>query len=240
MYILSAESYIVGIGALILVAIGFFYGFQFIYLYHQTKKRFMPIVAILGFGGGMLYAGYAVNFINLLILGTNLDKITVGLLNYTFAPFDTLLSLYLGFSIFNAKRVKLVVIIYFALMITYWIFIFAFPNTMILANTPASGDTIETSTASIVNILTIVCILSLIVILSIPFFLLARKVKRTQSGDAQELRLLYFEGWGWMIFGIGCILDAIVPPDMILLTVFARILNITAFLLVFHGFKGGR
>jgi ABC-type phosphate/phosphonate transport system permease subunit len=52
----------------------------------KLKKRFMPLVIILGLGVGCFYLGPTVSFLSLLINDTNIDGYLYAKLSYTHAP----------------------------------------------------------------------------------------------------------------------------------------------------------
>lgn len=234
---LSPLSYLNGISGTIILLIGFFYGISFLVLYQKKKKSLLPIVSLLGFCAGLIFLGTTANFFTLLLTGENLSVNTYGLLSYTIIPVSTLIALYLGFHIFNPERKKIVTIVYSILLIIYWICLFFFTDAMFIENIHTESELLDISLNSVVLYLTLFYILSLLFVLSANFFILSGKMKRADP-DSTAVKYLYFLGVGWALFASSSILDAIAPPTNAILIVLARILMITAYILIFQGFKG--
>lgn len=221
------SSYLNGISAIVVLIIGILYAIKFLVLYMKLKKRFMPLVIILGLGVGCFYLGPTVSFLSLLINDTNIDGYLYAKLSYTHAPILIIVAMYLGFDIFKPEMRNKVVGIFMGLAVVFWIFFLGFPEMSIKIAPDIPGELRDISFQGVALALIASYLLGVLIILGGNFLKLSKKIK------GQDQRKAKFLGYGWISFTISGILDTIITPELI---VIARILMIIAAYLVFSGF----
>lgn len=224
---LLPTSYLNGISAIVVLVIGVLYAIKFLMLYLKLKKKFMPLVIILGLGVGCFYLGPTVSFLSLLFTETNIDGYLYAKLSYTHAPILIIVAMYLGFDIFKPEFRNKVVGIFSALAVVFWIFFLGFPEMSVAIAPDIPGELRDISFQGVALVLIGSYLLSVLIILGGNFLKLSKKIK---GQDQRKAKIL---GYGWIMFTISGILDTIMTPELI---VIARILMIMAAYLVFSGF----
>jgi hypothetical protein len=224
---LSTSGFLNGISAMIVFIIGVLYGVKFLLYYLKLKKKFMPLVIILGLGVGCFYLGPTTSFLSLLISDSNIDGYLYAKLSYTHAPILILVAMYLGFDVFNPKLRNKVVSIFIVLAVVFWVVFLGFPELSVKIAPDIPGEIRDISFNGLALVLIATYLLSVLIILGGNFLKLSKKIKGEEQRKAKSL------GYGWIMFTISGILDTIMTPELI---VIARILMIVAAYLVFSGF----
>ncbi|WP_371804757.1 hypothetical protein [Candidatus Lokiarchaeum ossiferum] len=228
-------TYLNGGSALILVFIGLTFSLIYLKLYFDEKKKLLPIVGFVAFSMGSFYLGPAISFLKLVFFGENLDPELYFKLSYILIPIATVAILYLGFNIFRPKYQKRFVIFYSILCIDYWVAMFFFTDMMFSADVPLAGELLDINLEHIIKYQTAFYIISLIFVISGGFFGMRRKIKK-QDPESKELKKITQLAVGWALFGLGSIMDAILPTELLQYVIIARIFMGIGYILVFLGF----
>jgi hypothetical protein len=224
----STITYLNGISATIVLLLAYAYAIRFLFLYRKQRKRLMPVVALLAIGMGTFFLGPTTAFFHLMLTESNIDKILYGYLSYLTTPISLTLAMYLGFDIFKPNWRDRVLAVYSLTAIVWWIAIIGWPDFMI-ATPVIPGELIDISLESVIYILVILYILSCLVILGGSFFRLSFKI-----ADKAPKRKALLLGFGWVLFAIAGILDALMESTVI---VFARVIMIASYICIFQGFS---
>lgn len=204
-------------------------------LYSDEKKRLLPIVGFVAFSMGSFYLGPAISFIKLFSFGENIAPELYFKLSYILIPIATVAILYLGFNIFRPKYQKRFVIFYSILCIDYWVAMFFFTDLMFSAEIPLAGELLDINLEHIIKYQTAFYIVSLIFVISGGFFGMRRNLMK-QDPESKEIKKITQLAVGWALFGIGAIMDSILPTELLQYVIIARIFMGIGYILVFLGF----
>ncbi len=220
-------SYLNGITAIVIVAVGWISGLRIIAINKRAPSKLLPWAAVVLITLGSFYTGILVYFLELLSTGTQFEPLYVGAwLCYSISPLAAASSMYLGCSLFKPKIAKLVFIIYFGVGMVYAIFLWFFPNLAVEVIAPA-GELILISNIGVAQILMGGMILSLFIFLVPGFAFLAKKA----SGVQRKIAIGFAIGVG--LFTISAIGDALIEADAVILLII-RIIMVTAFMFLFR------
>ncbi len=222
----SLTTYLNGISATIVLLLAYAYAIRFLFLYRKQRKRLMPVVALLAIGMGTFFLGPTTAFFHLIVTGSNIDKILYGYLSYLTTPIALTLAMYLGFDIFKPNWRDRVLAIFSLTAIVWWIAIIGWPDIMI---SEATEELIDISLESVIFGLVVLYILSCLVILGGSFFRLSFKV-----ADKAPKHKALFLGFGWVLFAIAGVLDALMESSVIMI---ARVIMIASYICIFQGFS---
>ncbi|MCF2139605.1 MAG: hypothetical protein K9W44_06085 [Candidatus Lokiarchaeota archaeon] len=230
---LSLQTYLNGITAWIIVIIGFTYYVVFLVKYFQRKKPLLPYVSLAALCLGTFYLGPGITFLKLVFTGTNLDPTLYFMISYTLNPVGTLIVVYLGFSIFQPKYKNQASYFYLILLAVYWVFMFVWPENAF--ETIAGEEMLDTNLAGVIRIITAFNILTVLLVVSTGFIRLAIKMKKkgAPKGDVTQLFMI---GFGWLLFVIGAITDAIIPASLFYFIIAGRIVMAIGYFMIFEGF----
>ncbi|WP_457558563.1 hypothetical protein [Candidatus Harpocratesius sp.] len=230
---LNLQIYLNGITAWIMVIIAFTYYIIFLVKYFQKKKSLLPYVSLAALCLGTFYLGPGITFLKLIFSGTNLDPTLYFMMSYTLSPVGTLIIVYLGFSIFQPKYKKQASYFYLALLAVYWIFMFIWPENAF--ETVAGEEMLDINLTGVIRIFTAFNILTVLLVVSTGFIRLAIKMKKkgAPKGDVTQL---FMVGFGWLLFVVGGIIDAIIPASLFYIIVIGRIIMAISYFMIFEGF----
>ncbi|UYP47423.1 hypothetical protein NEF87_003708 [Candidatus Lokiarchaeum ossiferum] len=224
-----------GGSALALVLIGGIFATIYFKMYFEEKRKLLPLVGFAAFSMGTFYLGPAISFISLMFNGENLDPELYFKFSYVFIPIATVVVLYLGFSVFQPKYRIPITILYSILCIDYWVAMFFYTDMMFSAEVPLPGQLLDINLEHIIKYQTAFYILSLIFVISGGFFWMRRKLV-SQNSEAKEIKKITQLAFGWAFFGLGAIMDSILPTDLLKYVIFARIIMGAGYILIFLGF----
>lgn len=224
-----------GGSAVIIVLIGFIFALFYMKLYFEEKRKLLPIVAFTAFAMGTFYLGPAISFVKLLFTGENLAPDLYFIFSYVLIPIASATILYLGFKVFRPKYRKHFTIAYSILCIDYWIAMFFFTDLMFSAQTPLAGELLDINLEHLIQIQTAFYILSVIFVVSGGFFGMRRKLIKQDPGSKEITKITQL-GVGWAFFGLGAIMDAILPTSLLKYIIVARVIMGIGYVLVFIGF----
>jgi len=233
MIALTAQSYINGISAWLIVIIGYMFWIIFMLKYFKQKKPLLPYVSLLALCLGTFYLAPGITFIKVAFGGENLNETVYFLMSYILNPVGTLIVVYLGFSIFQPKYKKYASYFYMVLLVVYWILMFGWPQD---AYEIVPGEEIlDENLTGVIRYLTTFNILTILVLITSGFLRLAFKMKK-KGGTNAEVHKLFLIGIGWLLFSIASITDAIAPASLIYIVLVGRIIMATSCFMIFEGF----
>ncbi len=227
--VLSPLTILNGVSAIIVSGLGFSIGIYFFLKYSRTKKPLLPVAGILFFCFFTLFLGLSISFIKLVAVGENITYIEMGLIAYSAAPIEIMCTMYLGFELFKPNWKKSMLILYALSAIVFYIALWGFPSDMLGYNLPDPSDLLDISLRSVIMYMMIAYILSALIIIGWGFFTLRRRLE----GGVEKTKVTYL-GYGFVLFAIAAIIETIIPSQWVII---ARVLMITAILLIYEGFK---
>ncbi len=235
MAIESWLDYFNGISALVNVLLGFSFGIYFFVKYIQSKKGLLPLVGLLFIGLGCFYLGPATSFIALL-LGTNISGPVYGYLSYSFTPLTMIVAMILGFNIFKHDWRFKTMWVLVPVALVFWFFFYIFPEQTfeypVYYAYEFTRNLMDVSFTGVGLVIQAFYILGAVAVLGGGFLALTRKIKGTP-----EFKKAVALGIGWIFFGVSGALDALLSERFPFIIAPARALMLTAYILIFMGFK---
>jgi len=211
---------------------------SFLLRFSREKKGLLPSVGFLYASFACFYLGPFVTFLSLIITGSNIDVTLYAWLSYFITPFAITNAMWLGFTLFNPNRKKIAFIIFILSGIPYYIFLFGFPTQMVVLNASsiadlnAAGKMIDISITSVLFVFNAFYILSMVFILTGGFYYLQQKITGIER---KKIRYLAF---GWLILGLGFIIENALGSLGDLAKISARVLVVIAISMIYLGFSG--
>ena len=211
-------------------------GLFFIY---RSRKLDADLLLYLGFTyffAGLIYFGDFLDFITILITGTNVDNSTgfIGIINWMWFPGVILFAMYLGAELMIPNKKKLIMIIYLILGVIFELFLFLDTEASITYSNPVvpGEDLINDNIVedSIMFYLTLFFLLSIIVFLGFGFLIRAIQTK----GDIRK-KFLYLS-IGSFVYTMGGILDGLFSPGIILIIIRSAMIGSSA--MFYLGLRG--
>lgn len=207
---LAVTTYLNGISACVVFALGLLVAVRFSLLYADRKKSLMPLVILLGISAASFYLGPVVSFFSLLATGVNIPGVLYAWLSYSFVPVAVANAMYFGFTIFKPEWRKPVLWVYAVTGVMYWVALWGFPTLMIEAPAPLPGELVDVSFQSVVLGILVFDILSIVTILAGGFHKLRTRVK-----SEVERRKASFLCAGWILFGFSAVIEVTAPSQLI-------------------------
>lgn len=231
---LTELTLINGISLMAIATVAILFGVWFLVRYIREKKALLPFVSILFLCWVAQYLGPLTTFWSLVLTTKNIDPLLYFQLSYTITPISILNGVWLGYSIFNVKRRKMASYIIVASAVPFYLALFGMPTLMYdtngdLAMLNAAGEALDLSLNSIILLLCFAYILIAMIVIGGGFLLLRKKVTGSERQRAT------FVGIGYMIFGIGTILDVVNLGVVVL--IIGRLLMATYLIFVYLGFS---
>ena len=112
---------------------------------------------------------------------------------------------------------------------------FFFTDLMFSAEIPLAGELLDINLEHIIKYQTAFYIVSLIFVISGGFFGMRRNLMK-QDPESKEIKKITQLAVGWALFGIGAIMDSILPTELLQYVIIARIFMGIGYILVFLGF----
>lgn len=202
-----------------------------LFFVYKSKKNDAKLLQYLGFTyffAGLIYFGDFLDFITILITGTNVDNSTgfIGIINWMWFPGVVLFAMYLGAELLTPNKKKLIMIIYLILGIVFELFLFFDTANSITYTYPAVAgeDLINDNMVedSIMFFLTLFFLLSIIVFLGFGFL-----IKAIQSRGDIRKKFLYLS-IGAFVYTIGGIMDGLFSPGVILILIRSAMIGSSA------------
>ncbi len=195
------QDYIAGASASLILLTGYITGFIVIGKGAKQKASLMVWSGVFLVLMGQFYLGTVVNFVKLIITGTNLQiQYLSGRLAYTGAPISIIVGMFVGFSMIKPKWKHGIVVIYSITAIGYWIGLYLFPQLTLTEFVPDRGyafftdGLMDISLESWVLILTAFYLVSLLAFNTSGLLIFARK----SSGVIRKKLIL--QSIGYLIF----------------------------------------
>ena len=198
---------------------------------YKAKKANAKLLRYLGFTyffAGLIYFGDFLDFITILITGTNVDNSTgfIGIINWMWFPGVVIFALLLGAELMTPSKKKLIMIIYIVLGIIFELFLFFDTANSITYSYPAVAgeDLINDNMVedSIMFYLTLFFLLSIIIFLGFGFL-----IKAIQSRGDIRKNFLYLS-IGAFVYTIGGIMDGLFSPGIILILIRSAMIGSSA------------
>ena len=198
---------------------------------YKAKKVNAKLLRYLGFTyffAGLIYFGDFLDFITILITGTNVDNSTgfIGIINWMWFPGVVIFALLLGAELMTPSKKKLIMIIYIVLGIIFELFLFFDTANSITYSYPAVAgeDLINDNMVedSIMFYLTLFFLLSIIIFLGFGFL-----IKAIQSRGDIRKNFLYLS-IGAFVYTIGGIMDGLFSPGIILILIRSAMIGSSA------------
>jgi hypothetical protein len=218
-------SWMNGLSALAVFVSCIFAGTYLLVRYVRERKKLQPYAAAMIYSVAFFYFGTVVTFFSLVFTGSNVPSETYFFLNYTHMPLGVMVSMYLGFEIFNPEKKKRALIIYALIGVGYYIAMFGWPSLM-HGDYPAGPEMADMSVRFIILYFSIIYILSIIFVLGWGFLRLSRRIT-----GANRKRVLYLAA-AFLLFASAGILDVALTSDII---VFARIFMFLSAVCLYKG-----
>lgn len=234
---IATSTLINGISACTIFTLSVIICVRFLVRYAHTKKNLLPFVGIMFLCFSGLYLGPVVTFFSIIIANQNISVTLYAQLSYSFSTFAISDVMWLGFTLFNPNRKKIVLCVYLLTGIPYFIALYGFPNQMIMLSASSvsalnlAHKMINISLTSVLFALSAFYVLSFVFILTGGFYYLQRKITGFEQKKATYLALGYF------ILGIGFILEIALGDLGDLAKVSARVLVLIAISLLYIGFS---
>lgn len=203
-------------------------GLFFVYKSKKTDAKLLMYLGFTYFFAGLIYVGDFLDFITILLTGTNVDNSTgfIGIINWMWFPGVILCAMYLGADLMIPNKKKLLMIIYLILGIVFELLLFFDTANSITYTYPAvAGEDIINDNMiedSIMFYLTLFFLLSIIVFLGFGFLIKAIQTK----GDIRK-NFLYLS-IGAFVYTIGGILDGLFAPGIILIFIRSAMIGSSA------------
>lgn len=203
-------------------------GLFFVYKAKKTDAKLLQYLGFTYFFAGLIYIGDFLDFITILLTGTNVDNSTgfIGIINWMWFPGVVLFAMYLGAELLIPEKKKLVMIAYLILGIVFELLLFFDTANSITYTYPtvAGEDLINDNMIedSIMFYLTLFFLLSIIVFLGFGFLIKAIQTK----GDIRK-NFLYLS-IGALVYTIGGIMDGLFSPGIILILIRSAMIGSSA------------
>lgn len=223
-----------GISALGVLTVNLLIGFYSLYKANKLKAKLLTITSLTIIFIGLLWLGPSIDFLKVLITGTNIDPVWLyPLLSYMWASVGITLGMYIGGELLMPKKKWILVGIFIILSIVYEYFLFANPLASFKFEVPVplGSDLIDTSSnySYFTSYFLIVFILSILMFNGIGFL-----VKSRQAAGILKKKFLFLS-IGFIVFAVIVIFDSIVPPMIALFIV--RFGIIISSILIYLGIK---
>ena len=223
-----------GISALGVVSVNLLIGFYSLYKANKLKAKLLTVTSLTIIFIGLLWLGPTVDFLKVLITGTNIDPVWVyPLLSYMWAAPGITLGMYIGGELLMSKKKWILVGLFLIISIAYEFFLFSDPinSFNFTVPSPLGSDLIDTSSnySYYTSYFLIVFILSILLFNGSGFL-----VKAKQATGIIRKKFLYL-AIGFIVFAIIVIFDSIVPPMIALFIV--RFGIIISSILLYLGIK---
>ncbi|TFG26001.1 MAG: hypothetical protein EU532_10975 [Promethearchaeota archaeon] len=211
-------------------------GLFFIYRARKLDADLLLYLGFTYFFAGLIYFGDFLDFITILITGTNVDNSTgfIGIINWMWFPGVILFAMYLGAELMVPNQKKVVLAIYIVLGIIFELVLFLDPAGSITYTNPMvpGEDLINDNMVedSFMFYLTLFFLLSIILFLGFGFLIRAIQTK----GDIRK-NFLYLS-IGAFVYTIGGILDGLFSPGIILILIRSAMIGSSA--LFYLGLRG--
>ena len=224
-----------GLTASSVITVGIILGLISIIKGRKLKAKLLTVLGLAIFFIGFLYLGPTVDFLTVMITGSNLDSLIwgrriYGILSYLWIAPALICAMYIGGELLIPKRKWILVIIYRVLGIIFEYFLFfQTNNTFDIDLVP--GEIIDASFVTLYPTFLLMAffILSILIFHGIGF--LTKAIKST--GVLRKKFLLL--GIGFIIFSVAGAGDALVNPGIGLVIV--RLLMISSITLMYLGLK---
>lgn len=234
---IETSTLVNGISAcsIFIISVPFF--IKFLIRYKRERKGLLPFVCILFITFPFFYLGPVVTFLSLIITSHNIPVLLYAQLSYTVAPIAITNTMYLGFTLFNPDKKKIAFYLFMLSAIPYYICLFGFPNQMIelssssVAALDNAGFMIDISIISVLFAINAIYILSMVFILTGGCYYLQQKIT---GFERKKIRYL---ACGYLILGLGFILENAIGSQGDLAKIAARILVLIAIFLFYFGFS---
>ena len=208
------------------------FGLFFIYKSRKTHLNLLLYLGLVYFFAGLVYSGDVLDFITVILTGTNVNKPyeIIGLINWMWFPGAVLFAMYIGAIIITPKKKWYVFSIYLVLGYFFELFLFIdLPGSVIYDEPePLGSDLINDNLVftSITGIIALIFLLSIFIFLGFGFLR-----KGIQSTGIIRRKFFYISS-GAFIFIIGAVLDSLFSPDYYLIIVRSA-MALTAWLFYF-------
>ncbi|TFG03343.1 MAG: hypothetical protein EU539_12345 [Promethearchaeota archaeon] len=206
-----------GITAMGVFLFSILFGLFFLYRSRKLRADLLLFLGTTYIFAGLVYLGDTLDFITILLTGTNMDNSTgiIGLINWMWFPGAILSAIYISAELLFPEKKRHVVAFYAVLSIIFEIFLFLDPfGSVTYTNpVPAGSDLINDNLVedSVVFFIALIFLLSVLLLLGVGFLIRAIK----SSGDIR--RNFLFLSIGAFIYTIGGILDGLLSPGIILI-----------------------
>jgi hypothetical protein len=212
---LGLTGWLNGLTALGVVVINTINGIYVFYKSRRLQAKLLTYASLMIFFIGLLWLGPTVDFVIILMTGTNIDPYWIyPLLSYMWTAPGILFAMYIGSELLMPKKKWIMVSIFIVLSIIFEIFLFLTPETSFTYPDPLpmGSDIIDTSFVygGIPFIIIAIYIVSIILVNGIGFLR-----KAFQATGIVRKKFLYLAS-GFILFGLVAIFDALIPPGLLL------------------------
>jgi len=180
------------------------------------------------FFAGLIYFGDFLDFITILLTGTNVDNSSgfIGVLNWMWFPGVAIFAMYIGAEILTPEKKWYIVGIYIILGIIFDLFLFLDPaGSVTYANPTVPGEDLINDNLvedSVVYFLALIFLLSIIVFLGFGFL-----IRGIQTKGSIRKKFIYLS-IGAFVYTTGGILDGLFSPGIILIFIRSAMIGSSA------------
>jgi len=212
------------------------FGLFFVYRARKLNANLLLYLGFTYFFAGLVYFGDVLDFVTILITGTNIDNSSgiIGLINWMWFPGAILCAVYIGGELLTPSKKWYVVSIYIILAIIFEIFLFIDPAGSVTYSNPTvpGEDLINDNLVedSIVFFIALIFLLSVIIFLGVGFLIRAIQSK----GDIRKK--FAFLSVAAFVYTVGGILDGLFSPGIILILIRSAMIGSSA--LFYLGLRG--
>ena len=232
---LSLIGLVDGITAVGVVLTGIIFGLYFIFKSKKSNAKLLLFLGLLIILAGLAYLGVFLDFLFVLATGKNMINPNglVGILSYIWIAPLIVIGMYLGAELLIPEKKKVLVIVFFGLMIVFEIIIIGYPlNSFNFVYPKNPGEELidyNLSLMSAAGVLMLIFLASLVIFLGIGFLI---KALQSTGTIRKKFFLLSMGVFLYAIFGA---LESLTAPGIALIVI--RIGYISGPLFMYYGLK---
>ncbi len=231
---LSLLGWLDGLSALITVVSGCIFGAFFIYKGRQLKATLLSVAGCVLISAGLMFLGYMVDFITILITSHNLDNSNglVDILNFMWLAPLLIFTMYVSSELLAPEKKWIFFGVFFAVGVIYEITLFMFPTVSFYGVPPIDGEELYDNYIDLLSPAGFCFLIALVCSVIFTGFGFVRKSIVSSGVIRKKFLYLSIGVWFWCGFGfVEIFLDAGYFVFLV------RIGMVTALLFLYRGLK---